>query len=394
MSNVFVLNCGSSSLKFVVMQPETGEVFLKGLAERLGQAGAVVAFKFPDGSSRSDDLNGGDHQSAIEAVWQELGRLNLVDSVRAVGHRVVHGGEKFHQSCLITDEVISEIQACIPLAPLHNPANLTGIFAARANLPHLPHVAVFDTAFHQTMPAHAFLYAIPKRFYEEFSARRYGFHGTSHRFIAQRTAEFLQVPADKICLISAHLGNGSSACAILNGQSVDTTMGLTPLEGLVMGSRSGDLDPGLIPFLCDVLKTDAHGINQILNKESGLLGLSGLSNDCRELLEAEAQGHEGAKIALAVFVHRLAKSMAALMTSLPRVDALVFTGGIGENAAVLRARTLERLAIFGYRVDEAANMRCIRGEQGIISAEATPKVLVLGTDEERMIANDTLACCA
>ncbi|GAB2938796.1 acetate kinase [Aquaspirillum soli] len=391
MSSVLVINCGSSSLKFVLLDPETGEVALKGLAERLGQPGAHVLFKGDEGYEF--DLQQGAHSEAMQAVLAELDKRDLMTKVRAVGHRVVHGGERFQGAITIDDDVLTAIEACSTLAPLHNPANLIGIHAARQHLPHLPHVAVFDTAFHQTMPSHAYLYAVPMSLYKEHGVRRYGFHGTSHRYVCQRTAQWLRKPTDEICMISAHLGNGSSACAIVDGKSVDTTMGLTPLEGLVMGTRSGDIDPGILPFLCEVLKTDVQGVNELLNRKSGLLGLSELSNDCRELLEAEAQGHQGAHLALEVFVHRLAKAIAGLMTNLPRIDAVVFTGGIGENAPSLRARTLQRLGLFGYRVDAQANAVCVGGKEGQITAAGSPLALALGTDEERTIARDTLALC-
>jgi acetate kinase len=304
---------------------------------------------------------------------------------------VVHGGERFRASCPIDDSVIRSVEETSALAPLHNPANLTGIRAARAALPDLPHVAVFDTAFHQTMPPHAYRYAVPEALYREHGVRRYGFHGTSYRFVVGEAASRLDRPLDDCALLVAHLGNGCSAAAVLNGRSVDTTMGLTPLEGLVMGTRSGDVDPGLFEHLERETGRDVHATTRLLNAESGLRGLSGLSNDMRTLLDAANRGHEGARLAIEVFVHRLSKSLAGLSVSLPRVDGLVFTGGIGENAARIRADTLTRLSLLGFFVDETANAAHGEGRGGRITRPDSVPALVVRTNEELMIARDTAA---
>ncbi len=388
--SILVINCGSSSLKFALIEPARQTTLLAGLAEKLGMADASMTIK-ADGGKTSQSLHGGSHAQAMEAILAELDRRELTGQVFAVGHRVVHGGDHFNASCLIDTEVESAIQGCVRLAPLHNPANLVGIRAARACLPSLPHVAVFDTAFHQTMPARAYLYAVPMSLYEKHAVRRYGFHGTSHRFVVQEAARLLGVDLADSGFVSAHLGNGASACAIVNGQSVDTTMGLTPLEGLVMGTRSGDIDPGLLTFIGDAVGASVPEVLDMLNKRSGLLGLSGLSNDMRELTEAAEQGHAGAQIAIEVFVHRLAKYIAAMITSLPKLDGVIFTGGIGENSAVIREKTLARLALLGFKLDSEANARCVRGEQGVITVAGSPRALVVDTNEELMIALDTLA---
>ncbi len=388
--HILVINCGSSSLKFALIDTQERKTCLKGLAERLGQPGAVLTVKDESGKQEIN-LEGGGHETAMFSVLEALSARQLTQSISAVGHRVVHGGEHFKSSIRISDEVTHAIESCARLAPLHNPANLVGIRSAMNCLPDLPHVAVFDTAFHQTMPEAAFLYPIPLELYQTHGVRRYGFHGTSHRYVSQRAYQLLDLDPAQSAIITAHLGNGASACAILNGESVDTTMGLTPLEGLVMGTRSGDVDPGLFAFLADELGLGIKEITDLLNKKSGLLGLSHLSNDCRELQEAAKQGHMGAKVALEVFVHRLARQIAGLAANLPRLDALVFTGGIGENSAPIRAATLKHLAIFGFKVDEAANAACVAGQEGRITLPESPIAVVIDTDEELMIALDTLA---
>ncbi|MCD0166766.1 acetate/propionate family kinase, partial [Deinococcus sp. 12RED42] len=289
----------------------------------------------------------------------------------------------------ITPEVLDAVRACVPLAPLHNPANIAGIEAARAAFPHLPQVAVFDTAFHQSMPEVAFRYAVPEAWYRQHGVRRYGFHGTSHAFVAAEAAQVLGRPLEDLNLVTAHLGNGCSVCAVAGGRSVDTSMGLTPLEGLVMGTRSGDVDPGLHDFIARQAGLSLSEVTAALNRESGLLGLSGLSNDMRELEEAAARGHAGARLAVEAFVYRLAKQMAGMAVALGRVDALVFTGGIGENSAAVRGAVLARLGVLGAAVDPALNARAVRGESGLISPEGTLPALVINTNEELMIARQT-----
>jgi len=308
--------------------------------------------------------------------------------VRAVGHRVVHGGERFKQSALITPSVLTDIEACSSLAPLHNPANLLGIRTALQKLPGVPQVAVFDTAFHQSMPPEAYLYGLPQAYYRDYGIRRYGFHGSSHRYVAEETVEALHLdPADHGIVI-AHLGNGASATAVLNGRSVDTTMGMTPLEGLVMGTRSGDIDFGAAAYIARTTGLGLDGVDAMLNKQSGLLGISELSSDCRTLEQAAKSGHVGAKLALDVFVHRLARHVGGLATSLNRFDALVFTGGIGENSALVRAMTIERLSVLGFTLDADANARMVGGLSGRITHSRRPTAAVIPTNEEGLIAHD------
>ena len=388
--HTLVINCGSSSLKFALINTQNQHATVTGLAEKLGLADACITFK-QDGKKVSLTLAQGDHAGAMKAILSYLNERELTTSVSAVGHRVVHGGEAFKASTLIDDAVLAAIEDCAKLAPLHNPANLLGIRTAQACFPELPQVAVFDTAFHQTMPEHAYLYAVPMALYREHGVRRYGFHGTSHRFVASEAAAMLGKPLAETALVCAHLGNGASVAAILGGNSMDTSMGLTPLEGLVMGTRSGDLDPGLIGYLANVLNTDVHGVTNLLNKESGLLGLSELSSDCRELEDAAAEGHAGAILALEVFSYRLSKQIAAMTVALGRLDAVLFTGGIGENSSLLRAKVIQRLGFMGLTLDDAANLAAIRGQAGRITTADSVAALVINTNEELMIALDTAA---
>jgi acetate kinase len=387
---ILVVNCGSSSLKFALYAVGSRQPRLVGLAERLGCAEATIRFDI-GGERRRAQLDGSDHAAALAALLAELATQGWLEQVRAVGHRVVHGGERFTASALITPEVIAGIDACSPLAPLHNPANLIGIRATIQGLPGIPQVAVFDTAFHQTMPPAAYLYALPRRYQRELGVRRYGFHGTSHRYVAGAAVELLGLDPQDHGLVIAHLGNGGSATAVHNGASVDTTMGLTPLEGLVMGTRSGDVDFGALCYIARHAGLDLSGLDAMVNQESGLLGLSELSNDCRTLEAAAAEGHPGARDALDVFVHRLAGNIGRLATTLPRLDAVVFTGGIGENSATVRARTVARLAPLGLYLDAKANDSVRGGMSGIISLSPQPAAVVVPTDEEWMIARDTLS---
>lgn len=383
-----VVNCGSSSLKFALLDPSSGEVPLSGLAERLGSDLASV--RVDRGGERvSVPLPGGSYPEAFGVLLAELDRLDLRSEVGAVGHRVVHGGERFSAPALITPEVLDAIRACVPLAPLHNPANLAGIEAAQEAFPGLPHVAVFDTAFHQTMPEVAYRYAVPEEWYTQHGVRRYGFHGTSHAYVAGEAARMLGRDLSDLNLVTAHLGNGCSVTAVQGGRSVDTSMGLTPLEGVVMGTRSGDVDPGLHDYLARQAGLSLTQITAALNRESGLLGLSGLTNDMRELEEAAARGHEGARLAVEIFVYRLAKSVAGMTVALGRLDGLVFTGGIGENSATVRGATLARLAVLGFHLDPEANARAVRGQAGIITTPDSVPALVVNTNEELMIARET-----
>jgi acetate kinase len=387
-SLILVINCGSSSLKFALFRTGEKSPLTTGLAECLGQSDSRIASKV-GGEKIAVTLAGGGHAAALDVVLKLLADRGWLDSVKAVGHRMVHGGEAFKASAIINETVLSAIEAHNHLAPLHNPANLLGVRTALEKLPKIPQVAVFDTAFHQTMPPAAYLYALPMPFYREYGVRRYGFHGTSHRYVAEETIRLLGLKPDDSGLVIAHLGNGCSATAVLNGKSVDTSMGLTPLEGLVMGTRSGDVDPGALIHLVRQAHLSVNDVDNILNKQSGLLGISELSNDMRTIDGAAADGHEGAKAALAVFVHRLARYIGGLATSLPRLDAVAFTGGIGENSASVRSMTMTRLAVFGIVEDVDANKRTVRGESGVISRGRGPVAVVVPTNEEWMIARDT-----
>lgn len=360
METVFVLNCGSSSIKFQVIEPESGKVILKGLAENLKTKRARLSYA-RGGEKGTIELTSSDYSYALEVILELLQEEKLI----AVGHRVVHGGESFCESVQIDAKVLNQIKACNHLAPLHNPVNALGIEIMQEKFPHLPQIAVFDTAFHQTMPKEAYLYALPYEYYQKYQVRRYGFHGTSHRYVTEEAAKKLGKPLEETALISAHLGNGCSVCAVKGGKSVDTSMGLTPLEGLVMGQRSGDLDPSLVSFLAEKLQVSAEEVTLILNKKSGLLGLSGLSEDMRLLLGEKENTR--AQMAIEIFCYRLAKYIASYIVPLGKLDALIFTGGIGENAAPIRQKVVAHLAPFN------------------------PKVLVIPTNEELVIAKDAVA---
>jgi acetate kinase len=386
--NILVLNCGSSSAKFAVIDSTDGRQHVSGLAQRLGSPQATLDWK-QEGEKSSKQLPGAGHDAALRAVVELLETMGLIEGLAGVGHRVVHGGDKFSGSMPITPEVLDKIKECIPLSPLHNPPNLLGIAVAQELFPKLPQIAVFDTAFHQTMPPKAYTYAVPYAWFEKQKVRRYGFHGTSHRFVAQQAAKQLGLPASDNALVTAHLGNGCSCTAVLNGKSVDTTMGLTPLEGVVMGTRSGSIDPMIVGHVASALNQPAEKILDVLNKQSGLLGLSGLSNDMRTLEEASAKGHERATLAIEVFCYVLAKALAGLVVPLGRLDALVFTGGIGENSTLIRAKTLQHLRFLGLTLDEAANANHGKNQNGRITRESKPQAMVVPTNEELMIAMDS-----
>ena len=382
-----MLNSGSSSVKFALVDPATGQRRVDGEAERVGTPDASLRVRrYPD-ETVTEPLPAADHQAVISRILDLL--ADAGHEAAGAGHRVVHGGERFTASVLVDDEVIEAIRSFSALAPLHNPANLAGIEAVRAARPGLPQAAVFDTAFHQTMPPRAFRYAVPQDWYTTYLVRRYGFHGTSHRYVAGRAAVLLRRPEDELRLVTAHLGNGCSAAAVRDGVSVDTTMGLTPLEGLVMGTRSGDVDPGVFGYLVSQTQLSAAELTDVLNTASGLLGLSGASNDMRTIQDAAAAGDDRAQLAIDVFVHRLAKAIAGLVTSLDRLDALVFTGGIGENSVLVRHLVLARLGFLGLTEDEQANARHGQATRGRISAPGPVQALVVPTDEELMIARDT-----
>jgi len=387
---VLVLNSGSSSVKFALIWPGTGERLMAGMGERLGTPEAVLRIQTFAAPAVSERLPGGSHREAVARVLEHM-TAALDGGVRVVGagHRVVHGGERFSSSIRVDDEVIAALRTFSHLAPLHNPANLAGIEAVRAILPDLPQVAVFDTAFHQTMPPHAFRYAVPEEWYTRYGVRRYGFHGISHQFVSQQAAVLLGRPAGELRLVTAHLGNGCSAAAVRDGVSVDTTMGLTPLEGLVMGTRSGDVDPGLLGYLAGQTGMTLGMLTTTLNTGSGLQGLSGVGNDMRTVEAAAAAGNERARLAVEVFVHRLAKAIAGLVVGLERLDALIFTGGIGENSTVVRSMVLRQLGFLGLAEDVQANADHGRRTGGRISPAGPVLALVVPTDEELLIARDT-----
>jgi acetate kinase len=381
-----VLNCGSSSLKAAVFDPDRPRPLLTGLAERLGTDAAALRLD-RDGDRTDRPLPGAGHAEALAALLDGLAP-HWTRRLAAVGHRVAHGGERFAAAAEITADVLAGIEACGQLAPLHNPVNLIGIRAAGTALPAARQVAVFDTAFHQTLPPAAYLYALPQHYRRAYGVRRYGFHGSSHRFVAARTVAILGLDPVRHGLVVAHLGNGASATAVRDGMSVDTSMGLTPTEGLAMGTRCGDVDAGALLHIARSAHLDLDGLDALVNRQSGLLGLSELSSDCRVLEAAAAAGHAGARTALDVFSHRVARVIGGLAMSLDRLDAVVFTGGIGENSAAVRAAIVGRLAILGLDLDAAANA-ATRGDVGRISRGHGPAVLVVPTDEERMIAVDT-----
>jgi len=386
--NVLVLNCGSSSAKFAVIDPRTSKEHVSGIAQRLHQDGATLDWKF-NGTKASKPIPGAGHAEALRAVVSLLQDLGLTEGLIGVGHRVVHGGSKFSGSMMITPEVIAKVEECIPLGPLHNPPNLVGITIARDLFPGMPQVGVFDTAFHQTMPEVAFTYPVPHEWLDKYAVRRYGFHGTSHRFVAQKALEQAGLPAEDHAIVTAHLGNGCSCTAVRNGKSLDTTMGLTPLEGVMMGTRSGSVDPAIIGHVAGAMKVPEQQVLDALNKKSGLLGVSGLSNDMRFIEEQAAAGHARAALALEIFCYVLAKSLAGLVVPLGRLDALVFTGGIGENSVTVREKTVSHLRFLGLDLDPAANATHGRAQHGRITVGTRPQALVVPTNEELMIAMDT-----
>ncbi|GAL10009.1 acetate kinase [Vibrio astriarenae] len=388
---VLVLNCGSSSLKFAIVDADNGDEHLTGLAECLHLPEARIKWKL-DGKHEAQLGDGAAHDEALSFIVETIlaSKPELAEQLAAIGHRVVHGGEKFTKSVLIDDEVLKGIEDCATLAPLHNPAAIVGIKAAQKAFPALKNSAVFDTAFHQTMPEEAYLYALPYNLYKEHGIRRYGMHGTSHLFIAREVAERLGKPVEELNIINCHLGNGASVCAIKNGQSVDTSMGLTPLEGLVMGTRSGDIDPAIIFHLHDALGYSVEQINTMLTKESGLMGLTEVTPDCR-YIEDNFGKEDAATRAMDVMTRRLAKYVAGYTATLDgRLDAIVFTGGIGENGAPIRELVLNRLGIFGIEVDGEANLKARFGGEGVITtADSRIPAMVVSTNEELVIAEDT-----
>ncbi|EDP99443.1 acetate kinase [Shewanella benthica] len=395
MSNklVLVLNCGSSSLKFAVIDASTGEDQISGLAECFGLEDSRIKWKV-NGEKQTASLGEFTaHREAIKYIVDNIlgAHPQIAEKILAIGHRVVHGGEKYTQSVIIDETVVQGIEDSAIFAPLHNPAHLIGIRAAQAAFPSLPQVAVFDTAFHQTMPEKAFIYALPYKLYRENSIRRYGAHGTSHLFVSREAAKAIGKDIADTNVICAHLGNGASVTAIKGGKSVDTSMGLTPLEGLVMGTRCGDMDPSIVYHLIHQLDYTADEVNNLMNKQSGLLGISELTSDCRGIEEAYNNGHKGAILALDIFCYRLAKYIASYTVPLGRLDALVFTGGIGENSDIIRAKVLNLLEIFNFEVDDERNKAARFGKQGQITTDKGPIALVIPTNEEWVIAEDAMS---
>ena len=391
---VLVINCGSSSLKYQLIDSRSEEVLASGLCERIGIDGRMTHTP-TGGDTVVKNIPLPDHGAAIQAVLSALtdkahGVISSLGEIGAVGHRLVHGGEKFAASVIINDEVIAEVEACNDLAPLHNPANLIGVRACQQIMPDVPMVGVFDTAFHQTMPPKAYLYGIPHQYYEEHKVRRYGFHGTSHNYVSQRVHHLAELDPDNSRVIVCHLGNGASVTAVKNGKSVDTSMGLTPLEGLIMGTRSGDLDPGVIEYIAKKEHMTLEEVLKVLNKESGVLGLSGVSSDFRDLAEAMEQGNEQAAVAVEAFCYRVAKHIGAYTAALNGVDAIVFTAGIGENAAHIRSMVCEYLGFLGITIDEEKN--AVRSKEMEISTpDSKVAVFVIPTNEELAIARETAA---
>ena len=393
--NILVINAGSSSLKYQLLNPETGALLAKGLCERIGIDGKFTYKPQVEGKKVLDaiDVAMPTHSEAIQAVLDALvdaenGVIGSMKEIDAVGHRVVHGGEAFNKSVLITDEVMKAIEDCIPLAPLHNPANLTGIRACQKVMPGVPMVAVFDTAFHQTMPAKAYMYALPYEYYENDKVRRYGFHGTSHKYVAGRAAAMLGKKPEELKLISCHLGNGSSVTAVDGGKSVDTSMGFTPLAGLPMGTRAGDLDAGILQYVMNKYGLSIDEMLNVLNKKSGVEGLSGVSSDFRDLENAAAEGNEKASLSREKFAYEVKKYVGAYAAAMGGVDAIIFTAGVGENDKAIRAMVCKGLEYMGVKLDDEANS--VRGKETVIStADSKVKVLLIPTNEELMIAMDT-----
>ncbi len=392
---ILVLNCGSSSIKYALYNMDDKSVMTSGGAERVGLDGAFVKVKLPNGEKKTVMHDIPEHTEGVKFIFSlltdpEIGVIKNLNEIDAVGHRMVHGGEKFNKSVVLTDEVLKTFEECIDLAPLHNPANLKGVKAVSELMPGLPQVGVFDTAFHQTMPAHSYLYAIPYELYEKYGVRRYGFHGTSHRYVSKRVCDFLGVnPADKK-VITCHIGNGGSIAAVDGGKCVDTSMGLTPLEGLMMGTRSGDIDGGAITFLEKKLGLDADGMSNLLNKKSGVLGITGISSDMREIESANDEGNERAKLALDMYSYRIKKYVGAYAAAMGGCDIIVFTAGVGENQASMREDVCKNMEYMGVKLDVEKN-KTIRGEEAIISTpDSKVTVCVIPTDEELMIATDTM----
>lgn len=392
---ILVLNCGSSSIKYALYDMETMKVMTSGGAERVGLDGAFVKVKMPDGTKKQIKHDIPEHTEGVKFIFSlltdpQIGVIKSLDEIGAVGHRMVHGGEKFNKSVVLNDEVLRVFEECSELAPLHNPANLKGVRAVSELMPHLPQVGVFDTAFHQTMPDYAYMYAIPYELYEKYGIRRYGFHGTSHRYVSRRVCDFLGVDYETKKIITCHIGNGGSVAAVLNGKCVDTSMGLTPLEGVMMGTRSGDIDGGAVSYIEKKLNLDADGISNLLNKKSGVLGITGISSDMRDTDAAAAQGNKRAILALNMYYYRIKKYIGAYAAAMGGADIVVFTAGVGENQAAMRSEVCKGMEWMGIKLDEEVN-KATRGVEKIISTpDSKVIVTVIPTDEELMIATDTM----
>lgn len=393
MSKIIAMNAGSSSFKFQLFEMPSENVITKGLVERIGLPDSIFTISV-NGEKVTEVTDIPNHAVAVKMLVEKLVNLGIIsslDEIDGVGHRVVHGGEIFSDSALITDESLAQIEALSDLAPLHNPANIVGIKAFKEILPNIPAVAVFDTAFHQTMPKESYLYSIPYEYYEKYDVRKYGFHGTSHKYVSERAAEALGRPIEDLRIISCHLGNGASITAVEGGKSLDTTMGFTPLAGVTMGTRSGDIDPAIIPFIMEKTGKTAEEVVNVLNKESGMLGLTGVSSDLRDVEKAEEEGNERAKVALDIFVDRIHGYIGSYAARMKGVDAIVFTAGIGENAVELRERILEGLEFMGVYFNPRLNN--VRGKEAVITFDHSPvKAMVIPTDEEVMIARDVVRC--
>lgn len=393
---ILVLNCGSSSIKYALYDMDTKTVMTSGGAERVGLDGAFVKVKLANGEKRKVMHDIPEHTEGVKFIFSllvdpEIGVIKDLKEIDAVGHRTVHGGEKFNKSVRLTEEVLKVYEECNDLAPLHNPANLKGIRAVQELMPEIPQVGVFDTAFHQTMPKEAFMYALPYELYEKYGVRRYGFHGTSHRYVSQRVCEFLGVKAEGKKIITCHIGNGASIAAVKDGKCVDTSMGLTPLEGLIMGTRSGDVDGGALTFIEKKLGLDADGLSDLLNKKSGMLGITGVSSDMREIEKAFEEGNERAKLAFDMYFYRIRKYIGAYAAAMDGCDIIVFTAGVGENQPSLREEVCKKLTYLGVEIDVEKNKN-LRGKEALISTpESKVAVCVIPTDEELMIASDTMA---
>ena len=391
---ILVLNCGSSSIKYKLFDMTTKEVMAQGGIEKIGLPGSFLKLTLPNGEKKILEKDVPEHTTGIDfilntLVSEEYGAIKSLDEINAVGHRMVHGGEKFAKSVLIDQEVLDTFIACSDLAPLHNPANLKGVNAVTAILPNVPQVGVFDTAFHQTMPDYAYMYAVPYELYTKYGVRRYGFHGTSHRYVSKRVCEFLNIPVEGTKIITCHVGNGGSITAVKDGKSVDTSMGMTPLEGLMMGTRSGDIDGGAVTYIMEKEGLDATGISNLLNKKSGVLGVFEKSSDMRDLESAAAAGEPRAVLAESMYFYRIKKYIGAYAAAMGGVDVIVFTGGVGENQANARSGACEGLEYMGVKVDAEKNKT--RGVEAIISTDDSKvKVVVIPTDEELMIASDTM----